>query len=271
MRNIIWLLAVTMIIGLICPSVSDAESFIKLKGLGWDSTLNGKIRADKDLMTGSSIDFKDTLGIKDSVIVPEVEGKIGFLGTSRWIISGSTASYEGEKVISNNLSFAGKTFLASETLKTQLDVSMISAMYEFAPIPEGVTAAVTSTEPEMGLLLGLKYFHTEAQITSDSTGAVKKETFGLPIPVVGLRVQGRIAENIQLESAGTWMKIRSSTTDITMSWSDLYGELKFSFVPKMPFGFGYKLNKLGIDADIGQPFFSRFEFKGWYLMASLEL
>lgn len=271
MRNIIWLLVITMIIGLISPSVSNAESFIKLKGLGWDSAISGKIRADNDQATGSTIDLKDNLGITESSIVPEVEGKIGFLGTSRWIISCSTASYDGEKIIANNLVFSGKTFLASETLKTQLDVSMVSAMYEFAPLPEGVMAAVTSTEPEMGLLLGLKYFHTEAQITSNSTGSVVKETFGLPIPVIGLRVQGRIAENMQLESAGTWMKIRSSTTDVTLSWSDLYAELKFSFVPRMPFGVGYKLNKLSIEADIGQSFSSRFEFEGWYLMASLEL
>ena len=269
MRNIIWLLVITMIIGLICPSVSDAESFIKLKGLGWDSTISGKIRADEGFMTGSSIDLKDTLGITESTVIPEIEGKIGFLGTSRFIISYSPASYEGRKTIAKNLSFSGKTFSASESLKTQLDISMTSVLYEFAPLPEGVIQPLTSSEPEMGLLLGLKYLHTEAQITSNSTGSVVNETFGLPIPVVGLRIQGRLAENMQLESAGTWMSLK--TKDADLYWSDLYGELKVSIVPKIPFGFGYKLTKLSVESDIGQSFASRFWFKGWYLMASIEL
>lgn len=269
MRNMIWMLAVVIIIVSVYPCESNAESFIKVRGLGWDSTISGKIRADEGVMTGSNIDLKDTLGITESTVVPEIEGKIGFLGTSRFIIAYSPASYEGKKTITKNLSFSGKTFSASETLKTQLDVTMSSVIYEFAPLPEGVTAAVTSTEPEMGLLLGLKYFHIDAQITSNSTGSVVNETFGLPIPVIGLRIQGRIAENMQLESAGTWMSLK--TKDTNLYWSDLYSELKLSIVPKIPFGFGYKLTRLSVESDIGQSFISRFGFKGWYLMVSIEL
>ena len=150
-----------------------------------------------------------------------------------------------------------------------MDITMTSVLYEFAPLPEGVIQPLTSSEPEMGLLLGLKYFHTEAQITSNSTGSVVNETFGLPIPVIGLRIQGRLAENMQLESAGTWMSLK--TKDADLYWSDLYGELKLSIVPKIPFGFGYKLTKLSVKSDIGQSFISRFGFKGWYLTASIEL
>jgi hypothetical protein len=145
---------------------------------------------------------------------------------------------------------------------------MLSIIYEFAPLPEGVIQPLTSSEPEMGLLLGLKYFHTATQITSQ-TGLTAKESFGLPIPVIGLRIQGRLAENMQLESAGTWMSIK--TKDADLYWSDLYGELKLNIVPKIPFGFGYKLTKLSVESDIGQRFASRFWFKGWYLMASIEL
>ena len=269
MRNIIWLLVAVMIISAAYPGESNAESFIKVRGLGWDSFISGKIRADKGLITGSSIDLKDNLGIVDSSVVPELEGKVGFLGTSRFIISYSPASYEGRKTISKNLVFSGKTFLASEDLKTQLDFDLVSVIYEFAPLPEGVIQPLTSSEPEMGLLLGLKYFHTEAQITSNSTGSVVNETFGLPIPVIGLRIQGRLAENMQLESAGTWMSLK--TKDADLYWSDLYGELKLSVVPKIPFGIGYKLTRLTVKSDMGQSFLSRFGFKGWYLMASIEL
>ena len=269
MRNMIGLLAAVIIISMGYPCESNAESFIKVRGLGWDSTIKGNIRADEGAMTGSSIDLKDTLGITKSIVVPEIECKIGFLGTSRFIISYSPASYDGKKTITKNLSFSGKTFSASETIKTQMDITMTSVLYEFAPLPEGVIQPLTSSEPEMGLLLGLKYFHTEAQITSNSTGSVVNETFGLPIPVIGLRIQGRLAENMQLESAGTWMSLK--TKDADLYWSDLYGELKLSIVPKIPFGFGYKLTKLSVKSDIGQSFISRFGFKGWYLTASIEL
>ena len=254
MRNIIWLLVAVMIISAAYPGESNAESFIKVRGLGWDSFISGKIRADKGLITGSSIDLKDNLGIVDSSVVPELEGKVGFLGTSRFIISYSPASYEGRKTISKNLVFSGKTFLASEDLKTQLDFDVVSVIYEFAPLPEGVAQPLTSAEPEMGLLLGVKYFHTQAQITSNSTGSVQHETFGLPIPVVGLRIQGRLAENIQLESAGTWMRLKTSATDVDLYWSDLYGELKLNIVPKIPFGLGYKLTRLSVESDINHGF-----------------
>ncbi|HLD35381.1 MAG TPA: hypothetical protein VJC37_01560 [Planctomycetota bacterium] len=252
------------------PGAGNAESFIKVRGLGWDSAISGKIRADEGLLAGSSIDLNDTLGITDSTVVPEIEGKIGFLGTSRFIIAYSPASYEGRKRSYQQLNFGGKTFVGGgEMLDTQLDISVASVLYEFAPLPEGVAQPVTSGEPEMGVLLGLKYFHTEAQITSNSTGLVANKTFGLPIPVVGLRIQGRLAENMQLESAGTWMSLK--TKDADLYWSDLYGELKLSVVPKIPFGIGYKLTRLTVKSDMGQSFLSRFGFKGWYLMASIEL
>lgn len=270
MRNIAWFVVAVMIILMAYPGASSAESFVKVRGLGWDSAISGNIRADEGLLTGSNIDLKNTLGITDSTVVPEIEGKIGFLGTSRFIIAYSPASYEGRKRSYQKLDFSGKTFVGGgEMLSTQLDVSMTSVLYEFAPLPEGVVQPLTSTEPEMGLLLGLKYFHTAAKITSNSTGMVVNESVGLPIPVIGLRIQGRLAENMQLESAGTWMSLK--TKDADLYWSDLYGELKLSLVPKIPFGLGYKMTKFSVESDIGQRFDSRIWFKGWYLTASIEL
>lgn len=269
MRNIAWIFAAVFIVFFSYSGQVRAESFIKVRGLGWDSSLNGTIQADKSGLAGTSISLKKDLGITDSVIVPEFEGKVGFLGADRWIISYIPGSYEGRKTITKNMSFAGTTFLASETIKTQFDTSLASVLYEFAPLPEGVVPSMTSTEPEMGLLLGLKYFHMEAKITSGSTVKESSETFGLPIPVIGLRVQGRVADNVQLESAGTWMSLKLK--DAVLYWSDLYGELKFTVVPKISFGLGYKLNRLSVDSDIGPGFFSRFGFRGWFLTASIEL
>lgn len=267
MRNMIWLLTVIITIFGVYPGQSQAESFIKARGLVWESNIEGSIRVDKGNLAGSSLDLKDTLGMTDSVIVPEVEGKIGFLGTNRYIVSLSSASYEGKKTITKNIRFAGKEFLSSETLRTQLDTSLFSFLYEFAPLPEGVTPSVTSSEPEMGVLLGFKYFHTETQITSNQTGSMSKN-FGLPVPVIGIRVQGRLAEDMQLETAGTWMSLKTDAADLY--WSDIYGEVKFSAVPKIPFGLGYKINRFNVESNIGPSFTSRLGFKGWYAMASIE-
>src|SRR3989339_847154 len=108
MRNMLWLLAIVIIISMAYPGAGNAESFIKVRGLGWDSAISGKIRADEGLLAGSSIDLNDTLGITDSTVVPEIEGKIGFLGTSRFIIAYSPASYEGRKRSYQQLNFGGR-------------------------------------------------------------------------------------------------------------------------------------------------------------------
>jgi hypothetical protein len=269
MKNIIRGFVAIIIVSLAYSGSSQAESFVKVRGLGWDSAIKGTVQVDRASMAGSSINLRRDLGMTDSVIVPEIEGKIGFLGADRWIVAYSQGSYDGRKTIGKNISFAGKTFLASETINTRFDISLASLMYEYAPLPEGVLPSATSTEPEMGLLLGVKYFHLASKITSSSSVTEASDTFGFPIPVIGLRVQGRVADNVQLESAGTWMSIKGNNG--SLYWSDLYGELKFSFAPKIPFGLGYKLNRLSAESDSGPDFSSRAGFRGWYLMASIEL
>jgi hypothetical protein len=178
------------------------------------------------------------------------------------------ASYEGKKV-ANNISFAGKTFPGGQHLKTKLDILIGSVLYESLSLQETPASAVAPIEPDLGLLLGIKYFYIDGKITSSDTGVTANETFGLPIPVVGLRLQESLSDKVQAELNYTFMNIKTSNYHI--SWSDFYPELKLNFVKNLPFGVGYKLTKVNLEADAGsQGFLSRFGFNGLYLFGSLN-
>ncbi|MDI6787061.1 MAG: hypothetical protein QME51_01665 [Planctomycetota bacterium] len=271
MKNSIWILIIALIISSLNSTEGNAETFIRLKGLGWDSSITGKIQMNEGTSAGTYIDLKDTLGITDSSIVPEIEGKANLLGLSRYIISYTSASYEGKKMITKKLSFAGKTFETSETIKTQLDITMTSFLTEFVSPTEEVTSTIVPAIPEIGLLLGIKYLHINGKMTSNNTGAVAEDSFGFPFPVVGLRVQGVLSEsgNLILESSATYMKLKSF--DVGVKWSDISTEIRYNIIPRLHFGGGYKITKFGIESKRGQYIFTRLGFEGLYAVVSLEL
>jgi len=267
MKKIIGLSVSIIIVWLIYPIASNAETGLRVKGLLWDSKIDGKIKSDKGSLTGTEIDLKDTLGVTRSSTVPEFEGKFNFLGMSRLIISYMPASYEGTKNIAQDVSFAGKTFAVSERLKTNLDISIGSVLYESLSL-ENPASGMAPVEPDLGLLLGIKYFHVDGKVTSSTTAMTVNKTLGAPIPVIGLRIQEALLEKAQIELTYTFMNIK--TSGINVSWSDLYTELKLNLVQNLPFGVGYKLTKVNFQNDNDPEFLSRFKFDGLYAIASLN-
>ncbi|MFH0888862.1 MAG: hypothetical protein V1871_06605 [Planctomycetota bacterium] len=268
MRKTIGLSVFIILVWLIYPVTSNAETALRVKGLLWDSTIDGKIKADNGSLTGTQIDLKDMLGITKSSSVPEFEAKFNFLGTSRLIVSYMPASYEGTKTINQNISIAGKTFIVSERLKTNLDIAIGSVLYESLSFQETPAGAGAPDEPDLGLLLGVKYFYIDGQITSDNTAITAEKSLGAPIPVIGLRLQETLLEKAQIELTYTIMKIK--TSGINVSWSDLYAELKLNLVKQLTFGVGYKLTKVNLKNGNDPEFLSRFNFGGLYALASLN-
>jgi hypothetical protein len=268
MKKIIGLPVFIIIMWLIYPLAGNTETALRLKGLLWDSEIGGKIKVDNGNLTGTEIDLRKTLGITKASVVPEVEGKFNFMGTGRMIISYAPATFEGTKTINQNVSFAGKTFLVSERIKTNLDIAIGSVLYESLSLQETQAGAALPEDSDLGFLLGIKYFHIDGQFKSSSTGTAVDETHGLPIPVIGLRVQEAFLEKTKIELTYTIMSIK--TSGINVSWSDLYGELKINVVQNLPFGVGYRLTKVNLKNDNDPMFLSRFKFDGLYATASLN-
>lgn len=268
MKRIIGLPVFIIIVWLIYPITSNAETALRIKGLLWDSKIDGKIKADNGSLTGTEIDLKDMLGVTKSSTVSEFEAKFNFLEMSRLIISYMPASYEGTKIINQNVSFAGKTFIGSPRLKTNLDISIGSVLFESLSFQETPAGAAASDEPDLGLLLGVKYFYIDGQVTSSQLAMTAEKTLGAPIPVIGLRLQETLLEKAQIELTYTLMNIK--TSGINVSWSDLYAELKLNLVQQLTFGVGYKLTKLNFKNGNDPEFLSRFKFDGLYALASLN-
>ncbi|MFH1230921.1 MAG: hypothetical protein V1709_05430 [Planctomycetota bacterium] len=267
MRKMIELSVFIIIVWLIYPIASNAETGLRIKGLLWDSKIDGKIKVDNGNLTGTTIELKNTLGMKSSSVV-EFEGKFNFLGMSRLIISYMPASYEGIKTIAPGISFAGKTFPVTDRLKTTLDISIGSVLYESLSLQETQSGAAAPDEPDLGLLLGIKYFYIDGKITSSNTAMTAEKTLGAPIPVIGLRLQEAFLEKAQLELTYTFMSMK--TSGINVSWSDLYVELKINLVQNLPFGVGYKLTKLNFKNANAPEFLSILKLDGLYALASLN-
>lgn len=250
------------------PPDGEAGNFLRVKGIYWDGRLDGDITASTKLVTGNELDLHHTLDLEKGTYIPEVELKINIPIGGKIIGSYWQAKYEGKETITQDISFAGKTFSASEYVQTDLSLAMGTLLYEITFVPEFITRAFPSiAEAEAGLLLGVKYLHTEAELRSSITSDIS-ETFGVPIPVIGLFLQVGFLEKVKVEVGAVGFGATSG--DITARFTDLYVDVKIDLIKQVPLGLGYKSTGFNVKDESGETFKVNLEMKGLYLFATLE-
>ncbi len=156
---------------------------LELEGRYWIPKLKANLKlSDYNTMgveiLGTDINIKDDLGIKDENFF---SGRLILkLGNSKIRFSYLPIRYEGDKQVTQSVSFGGTTYTAGTTVKTELKADMYDLTYEYD--------ALKTELGFLGIIIGVKYFDLYAKL--ESTGFKEEGKGQAPIPVIGLA--GRI-------------------------------------------------------------------------------
>lgn len=260
---------VMMVWILVQSSWVQAEDFIKVKGIYWDSGLSGDIKASTQWLPGTKINLRDDLHVEKGQWLPEIEFKLNLPGMNKIIGSYWQTTYEGKKKIIDPINYAGISYASGEYLKTELNLEMTSLLYEWVFVPESLTRAFPSlAEGEIGLLLGIKYLRAEGKLSSSSSGT-KSEDLRLPIPVIGLFAQfDFLQEKLRMELGG--VGIGGSAVDYDFKFIDAYSEIKLQLTKSLVLGIGYKFTDLEIEKKNSRDFMTDLSLEGYYFFTTIK-
>ncbi|MFA5793529.1 MAG: hypothetical protein WC980_00465 [Candidatus Brocadiia bacterium] len=269
MKKVIAGLVLAVVI--LVPSMAQAE-FIKVKGLGWDDQLTGNIQLSDSVLAGTKLDLKNDLGIKSSAIVGELEFKVKPPIFKTIVVSYGTGSFSGRRIIGRDVNFGGKTFTASDTIKTSMDATVGSLMVQWEFAPASLLSAFPSLNSgEFGLLLGANYLGFDTKVSSGTTGVNTSEKANIPIPVIGGFMEVGFMERFKFAMTATLFNLKSAKigpNQVSASYANLSFDVKMNVYKNIPIGLGYRSTSLNADLKGGSTFSTDLAMKGFYLVTS---
>lgn len=236
MRRILQVATVAVCVLLMAGSAFAAPGFeVGVRGAYWFPKLTGSAQTNA---TGDTrFDFKDTLGVGDEN-VPFGEAFLR-LGNTTLRVGYMQLSFDGEKTLTDNVTFNGQTFNVSENVISKLDMKMLDADLQFDFLRPDVGVAGFN----IGLLLKVKYVDGTVELRSVSQGAVVKD-FKAPIPMLGAAAGVGFLKDM--------VRVDARAAGIVYSGNHLYDAdayASFAPVPFIRIQGGYRYIDLKIDKD----------------------
>jgi outer membrane protein len=254
MRRILQVVTVAAGVLLLAGSAFAAPGFeVGARGAYWFPKLTGS--AQTNAIGDTRFDFKDTLGVKDENI-PFGEAFLR-LGSTTLRVGYAQIAFDGNKTLSDNLTFNGTTYLATENVNSSLDMKMLDGEVQFDFLRPDVGVAGFN----IGLVLKVKYVDGQVELRSVSQGATVKE-FKAPIPMVGAAAGVGFLKDM--------VRVDARAAGIAYSGNHLYDADAYASFAPLPFvriQGGYRYIDLKIDKD---GTLASFKLSGPYLGAQLS-
>lgn len=210
-----------------------ADAFeVGARGAYWFPSLNATMKAGS---SGTEVNLKDDLGISNSNTY-WVEA-FGGLGNHHLSLSYMPLDYSASTTVTKAITFNNKTYAANSDVNTDLHLKMFDAEYQYDLLNfENILAGFS-----VNLLGKIKYLDGEAKMNSTAVGE-QKQTFTVPVPMVGAGVHAGLIANI--------LEARAKVTG--MGYSSTYFVDALADIAVTPFPFtrisgGYRYMKLKID------------------------
>jgi outer membrane protein len=254
MRRILQVATVAAGVLLMAGSAFAAPGFeVGARGAYWFPELTGS--AQTNALGDTRFDFKDTLGVKDEDI-PFGEAFLRF-GNTTLRVGYTQLTFDGNKTISDNVTFNGTTYFAGENVNSSLDMKMLDGELQFDFLRPGVGVAGFN----LGLLLKVKYVDGQVELRSVSQGATVKD-FKAPIPMVGAAAGVGFLKDM--------VRVDARAAGIAYSGNHLYDADAYASFAPLPFvriQGGYRHIDLKIDED---GTLASFKLSGPYIGAQLS-
>ncbi|MFA4915923.1 MAG: hypothetical protein WC560_04555 [Syntrophales bacterium] len=232
-------------------SVATADAFeLGARGYYWFPTFKSDLRVDNGIV-GTEVDAKDTLGVGNEDF-PSVEAFAG-IGKHHWSIMYTSVDYSGSTTLSQTLIFRGRQYTAGTDVATDIEFTMLDLEYQFDILNlENLPAGFS-----IGAIGKIKYLDGEAKLNAPSLGFDEKETFQIPLPMVGLGAHVGILADI--------LEARAKITGMSYSGNTIYeglADVSWTPLPFIDLHGGYKIIKLDVDES---GIYLNSEFSGPYL------
>jgi len=227
------------------------------RGYYWRPVFSGELRVDENTIAGTTIDVEDDLGM-DNESLPTVEVFLG-QGRHHLTCSYTKGDYSGENAINRDIVFNGQAYPVNTLVKSDLEFQMLDVEYQYDFLHlENVLAGFS-----LGLVARAKYIDGEARLQAEGLGYDEKETFKVPVPMLGLGMHvGLLADMVEARLKGAGVTYSGST------FYDAQADIAFTPIPFVAIHGGYRIMKLKIDdiSDVS----ADMEFKGPYAGLSIS-
>jgi outer membrane protein len=205
---------------------------IGARGLYWFPSLKATVKAGN---AGTEFNVKDDLGISDNNTY-SVEAFAG-IGSHHLTVSYMPLDYSASKTITKTINFNNRNYGAGDTVNTDLKLKMFDLEYQYDLLNfENMMAGFS-----INLLGKIKYLDGEVKLNSTLAGE-QKQTFNLPVPMIGAGVHVGLIANI--------LEARAKAAGIGYSGNYFVDALTDITVTPFPFtrlSAGYRYMKIKID------------------------
>lgn len=186
-------LAATLLSAVPAPA---QDGGVGLRYREWFPSLDGDVHVQDDdfAIDSGDIDLDSTLGMDDAKFAREIEAYVeipflGRLGAGGWF-----ARFQGDKTLSETITFGDSVFTVGTAVETELDLDVYNLYYEFVlplPEPEG------PLDLDLGAQVGLQAIHAEGSVAA--LGQDEDGAFNIGHPFLGARGALTVAEHLRGE------------------------------------------------------------------------
>lgn len=216
----------------IAPFTANALDF-GVRGYLTYSALRGELLSSAGGITGTELNLKDQLAL-GNVTYPSVEGFFG-VGKHHFSLTYTQLDSSANTTLASAIRFKGTTFGAGP-----LDVDMKLRMVDFEYQYDLLQVKAILAGFSLGLIGKIKY--VEAETSLRTTLVTAKDSFNVPVPMVGVGASLGLLLNI--------LEARAKLTGIGYGENLLYeamADLSFTPFPFMDIHGGYRITGLKVD------------------------
>ena len=120
-----------LVLAFAAPSPARAlGDWVGVEGTIWHQDQDGQASIDGSLVTGTTFDFQDTLGLDESD--DSKMGRVWFkMGKTRLVFDYLDTSRSGSQTLTQSFLFNDTLYLATEDVQSQFDLKLLQAQFRF--------------------------------------------------------------------------------------------------------------------------------------------
>jgi len=202
--------------------------WVGVEAAPWILGVDGEASIDDGSTAGTLFTFDDTLGVDDSDTTPM--GRVWFRwGKSRLVVDYVDLSQSGDRTITQDLTFNGTTYSASETIDTDLGLKLTQAKYQYSLVNLKVV--------EFGFDVGFNLAQVNMELAGSGSGTTTFDE-NIPFPTVGATFVVKPAPgfHIRAEADGLSVTVSGNSVDIL----DARLQLEYYFLHSFGVFAGYR-------------------------------
>ena len=217
----------------------------------WAQSLEATATIDSGGTPGTSFDFNDTLGVDENDTAKM--GRLWFrLKKNRLSIDFADIANSGSSTLTQNVTFNGNTYTASETVATDFGVQLLQARYRYSFVDLKVV--------EIGAGVGLTLAQIDMRLDGSTTGITTLNE-DVPIPTLHAAVTFKPLPGFHIRAEADALGVAVSGNDVNIRDARLQLEYYFAhffglYAGYRSFRFDVKSDDFGtVDATFKGPYF----------------